>query len=77
MEIQSMLFDKNIYSYGDAVKFMLLEGYLRYKYFGITTQHFRFKFLEPDETKYDYKMERITTGIHYIYQYPKVSLNQK
>ena len=29
--VQSMLFDKNIYSYGEAVKFMLLEGYLTYK----------------------------------------------
>ena len=74
--IQSMLFDKIIYSYGEAVRYMILEGYLRYKHFTITTQYLRFKFIEPDETKSEYKMERITTGIHYIYQIPKVGLDK-
>lgn len=69
VSVQSMLFDKILYSYVEAVKYMLLEGYLRHKYFGITTQHLRFKFSEPDETKYSYKIERVTTGIHYQYIY--------
>ena len=73
--VKSMLFDKNIYSYGEAVRYMILEGYLRYKAFGITTQYLRFKFIEPDETKYDYRMEKIKTGIYYLHQYPKVSLD--
>ena len=75
MDIQSILFDKNIYSYGEAVRYMILEGYLRYKNYTITTQFLRFKFLEPDENKYDYKIEKITTGITYIYQYPKLSFD--
>ena len=73
--VQSILFDKNIYSYGDCIRWMVFEGYLRYKHFTITSQYLRFKFIEPDEKKYDYKMEKITTGIFYIYQYPKVSLD--
>ena len=72
--VQSILFDKNIYSYSDAVKYLLLEGYLRYKNFTITTQFLRFKFKEPDEVKYNYKMEKISIGIYYIYQYDKISL---
>jgi hypothetical protein len=75
--VQSILFDKNIYSYSDAVKYLLLEGYLRYKNFTITTQFLRFKFKEPDETKYNYKMEKQSVGIYYIYQYPKISLDEK
>ena len=71
MEIQSILFDKNIYSYSDAVRWMLFEGYLRYKYFTITSQFLRFKFKNPDETKYNYKMEKMGIGIYYIYEYQK------
>jgi len=55
--VQSVLFDKNIYSYGEAIRWMIFEGYLRYKAFGITSQYLRFKFLEPDETKYNYRRE--------------------
>lgn len=73
--VQSILFDKNIYSYGEAIRWMIFEGYLRYKYFAITSQFLRFKFIEPDETKYDYRMEKIGIGIYYIWQYPKISLN--
>jgi hypothetical protein len=71
MEVQSILFDKNIYSYSDAVKYLLLEGYLRYKYFTMTTQFLRFKLKEPNETKYNYKMEKMGIGIYYIYEYQK------
>ena len=67
--VQSVLFDKNIYSYSEAVKFLLLEGYLRYKYFTMTTQFLRFKIKTPDETKYNYKMEKQSIGIYYIYEY--------
>ena len=74
--VQSILFDKNIYSYGEAIRWMIFEGYLRYKAFGITSQYLRFKFIEPDEAKYDYRMEKITTGINYIWQYPKVGLDK-
>ncbi len=72
--IQSILFDKNIYSYSDAVKWLLYEGHLRYKHFTITSQFLRFKFKEPDETKNNYRMEKISIGIYYIYEYPKLSL---
>ena len=72
--VQSILFDKNIYSYPDCIRYMLLEGFLGYKYFTTTTQFLRFKFKEPDETKYNYRMEKQSVGIYYIYQYPKVSL---
>ena len=72
MEVQSILFDKSIYSYSDSMRWMIFEGYLRYKGFTITSQFLRFKFLEPDETKYNYKMEKISVGIYYIYQYEKI-----
>ena len=75
--VQSMLFDKNIYSCADCIKYMILEGYFKFINYTITTQFLRFKFINPDETKYDYKMEMISTGIYYIYQYPKVSLLPK
>ena len=61
---QSILFDKNIYSYSDVVRWMLFEGYLRYKYFTIASQFLRFKFREPDETTYNYKMEKQSVGIY-------------
>ena len=85
--IQSILFDKNIYSYSKAVRWLLYEGHLKYategflfgasrkyKHFTITSQFLRFKFKESDETKYNYKMEKMGIGIYYIYEYPKLSL---
>lgn len=75
-EVQSILFDKHMYSYGGAVRWMILEGYLKYKAFGITTQYLRFKFLEPDENKYYYRREKVNIGVYYIWQYPKVGLEQ-
>ena len=59
MNIQSVLFDKNIYSYSEAVKWLMFECLLPYKNFTITSQFFRFKLKNPDETKYNYKMEKI------------------
>ena len=71
MDIQSVLFDKNIYSYSDATRWLIFEGHLRYKNFTITTQFLRFKYKETDETKYNYRQEKVSVGIYYIYQYEK------
>ena len=76
MTIQSILFDKNKYSYIECIRWLFFHGYLTYKHYTMTHNCMKFKFKEPDETMYDYKLEKKEEGIWYIIEYPKVSLDK-
>jgi len=71
-KIQAVLFDKRRYGYSDCVKWLLSHGFLHFTSYRITSLFYRFRISEPDETKYNYRIEQLgDTGIHYIFQYPK------
>ena len=70
--IQAVLFDKSKYGYSDCVKWLLLHGFLHFRSYRITSRFYRFRIIEPDENKYNYRIEQLgKSKIYYIFQYPK------
>jgi hypothetical protein len=70
--IQAVLFDKSKYGYSDCVKWLLLHGFLHFRSYRITSLFYRSRLIEPDENKYNYRIEHLgDSGIRYIFQYQK------
>lgn len=71
-KIQAILFDINKYKYSDCIKWLLIHGFFKFNSYRVTNRFYRFRLIEPNESKYNYRVENLSTnGISFILQYPK------
>jgi len=72
MSIQSILFNKNIWSLDEALKWLVYHNYKTHfgnKQVDITDNYYRFRQEEPDKSK-KYRIKKINdTGIEYVMEY--------
>jgi hypothetical protein len=71
MSIQSILFDRNIYSLSEAKKWIKDHGYkesFNGKDVDIKPRHYRFRQLEPNSV-YKYRTKSLSHGIKFIIEY--------
>jgi len=67
MSVQSIIFNKNMYSVNDAMHWLLIHGY-RYIKVDETKSYYRFRQYNPKHNEY-YRVVAITPSIKFIMGY--------
>jgi len=70
MKIQAVLFDKDKYSHKDAITWLSNNKY-KYISYRITDNFRRYRLIEPNYKKYNYKYKKINNNISFIIEINK------